>query len=107
MTDWPSLFQRPSPFLGDETAAEWFARIAEHLLNSSQLVVGGKPHRLTEVEAYYNGEGHADPFAHCDPVQVQCGRWYFHRTHGVYRSGSFKGLDLSFGDGSSHGGILL
>ena len=36
-----------------------------------------------------------------------CGRWYFHRTHGGYRGGSFKGVDLTFGDGEARGGILL
>src|SRR5262249_5858643 len=59
------------------------------------------------VEYYYHGPDHPDLFAHRDPVQVYCGRWYFHRSRGVYRSGSFKGLDVSFGDGASHGGVLF
>ncbi len=107
MSNWLTLFQRPDPFLGEETAAEWFLSMTERLLNGSQLLVGGKAHRFTEVEVYYNGEGHADPYAHCDPIQLHCGRWYFHRTNGVYRSGSFKGFDLAFGDGRNYGGILI
>lgn len=107
MSNWVSLLQRPEPFLGDETAVAWFNRIADRLLNGTQLMVGGKAHRFTEIEFYYHGPGHADPFAHRDPIQLQCGRWYFHRTAGVYRSGSFKGMDLSFGDGTAHAGVLI
>jgi hypothetical protein len=107
MSFWPSLLQRPEPFLGDETAAAWFNRIAVHLLNGAHLVVGGTAQRLIEIEFYYFGPDHADPFAHRDPVQVHCGRWYFHRTNGVYRGGSFKGLDLSFGDGTAFAGVLF
>src|ERR1700730_3426370 len=95
---WPSLFQRPEPFLGEETAAAWFPRLADCLLNGSLLVIGNKTPRFTEVEVYYHSPGHADPFSHRDPVTQQCGRWYFHRSSGTYRSGSFKGLDLAFGD---------
>ncbi len=107
MSTWPALFQRPSPFLGEETATDWFHRIAERLLNGTQLMVGGLAHRFTEVEMYYHGEGHADPFAHKDPVQLHCGRWYFHRTSGTYRSGSFKGVDLAFGENGNYAGVLI
>jgi len=41
------------------------------------------------------------------PVQLEDGRWYFHRTRGEYRGGSFKGLDLALGDGASFFGILI
>jgi hypothetical protein len=67
----------------------------------------GTPLRLIEVEAYYHGAGHEDPFAHRDPVQLTAGRWYFHRTGGQYRGGSFKGLDLACGDGTAFGGFLI
>ncbi len=107
MSSWLSLLRRPSPFQGEKTAASWFGRIAERLLNGAELVVGGRPHRLAEVEVYYHGEGFQDPFAHRDPVQVHCGRWYFHRTSGVYRGGSFKGLDLAFGEGKNFAGVLF
>jgi hypothetical protein len=107
LMSWPSLFQRPEPFLGDETAAPWFARLADRLLNGCQLLIGTRAHRLAEVEIYYHGPGHADPFSHREPVTQQCGRWYFHRSSGTYRSGSFKGLDLAFGDRSAFAGILI
>src|SRR5436190_13886567 len=102
MATWRDLLQRPGG--GVE---KWLAAIADRLLNATRLVVAGEPHRLIEVEAYYHSEDHADPFAHRDPVQLESGRWYFHKTRGVYRSGSFKGLDLSFGDGKAFGGFLF
>jgi hypothetical protein len=108
---WPKLLARPADFADGPAADEWFARIAERLLTGCRLVAGGKPHRLVEVEVYYHGPGHQDVFAHRDPVQLHPGRWYFHRTRGQYRGGSFKGLDLSFGgkaDGKlAYGGVLF
>jgi 3-methyladenine DNA glycosylase Mpg len=106
MNDWNSLLKAPSRTT--DTAFEtWFSRIAERLLNHSHLVVAARPHRITEVEAYYHSAAHPDPFAHRHPVQRNPGRWYFHRVGQSYRGGTFKGLDLSFGDANSHGGFLI
>lgn len=93
--------------LTDANAGDWFDRIAKLLLVDLRLLVAGQSHRLVEVEAYYHGPEHADPFAHCDPIQHHCGRWYFHRTRGTYRGGSFKGVDLAFGDAVAFGGFLI
>jgi hypothetical protein len=81
--------------------------LGHRLLNGVRLVAAGEPYRLVEVETYYHSEDHPDPFSHRDPIQLECGRWYFHRTGGIYRSGSFKGLDVTFGDGAAYGGILF
>jgi hypothetical protein len=106
MFDWAALLRRPE--VSDEAGVEsWFGAVAGRLLNGSRLVVGGVPHRFVEVEFYYCGPDHPDPFTHRDPLQLQCGRWYFHRTRGVYRSGSFKGFDVTFGDGTAFGGVLI
>jgi hypothetical protein len=110
--DWPDLLRRPRGFADGPVADRWFARIADALLNKAVLRVAGVPHRLVEVEVYYHGPGHEDVFAHRDPVQLHPGRWYFHRTGGVLRGGSFKGLDLAFGgpvgrDGKAYGGVLF
>jgi hypothetical protein len=107
MSNWPDILQRPPNVPGTDPIEVWFTRMATALLTSARLVVGGEPHRFTEIEFYYHGPDHPDLFAHRDPVQLHCGRWYFHRTGGVYRSGSFKGVDLSFGDGRTHGGVLI
>jgi len=52
-------------------------------------------------------ESHPDPFTHRDPLLRARGRWYFHRTGGTYKGGSFKGIDLTFGDGEAYGGVLI
>ena len=107
MPDWLTLLRKPQepPAPGD--LDDWFARIAERLLNGSRLIVGRQPQRLAEIEFYYWSDTHPDPFTHRDPIQFHIGRWYFHRTHGTYRSGSFKGLDLTFGEGQTSGGVLI
>jgi hypothetical protein len=101
MSDWPSLLRYREPI------EAWFTRIAQRMLNDVRLIVAGQAHRFVEIEFYYWSKTHPDPFAHRDPIQYQIGHWYFHRTHGVHRGGSFKGLDLTFGDGDSSGGVLI
>lgn len=84
-----------------------FRRIAELLLDRAIWHVGGREHRLTEIEFYFAGPGHQDPFTHGDPIQRTMGRWYFHRQGGTYRGGTYKGLDVTFGREDAFGGILL
>jgi hypothetical protein len=84
-----------------------FQQIAELLLDRVIWHVGGREHRLTEVEFYFAGPGHQDPFTHGDPIQRTMGRWYFHRQGGTYRGGTYKGLDVTFGREDAFGGILL
>jgi len=98
---------KPNQTLAAAEFDSWIASIAERLLNRVDLVVNSSPYRFAELEAYYHGPGHLDLFAHCDPLQLEHGRWYFHRSQGAYRGGSFKGLDLTFGDGTAHFGILI
>src|SRR5262245_31781785 len=103
MASWRELLRRPE----DLSIEGWLTALGTRLLAATRLVVAGQPHRLVEVEAYYHSADHPDPFAHCDPIQLESGRWYFHKSHGIYRSGSFKGLDVTFGDGRAHGGVLF
>jgi hypothetical protein len=106
MVSWTSLLRQP-PGDTDHAIAAWFEVIAERLLNHSLLQVAGQFLRIVEIEFYYHGSDHLDPFTHRDSLQQECGRWYFHRQGNGYRGGSFKGLDLTFGAGAAHGGILL
>ena len=107
MSDWLGLLREPEGLGETKPWTEWFDAIAARLLNGSRLHVLGQPHRFTEVEFYYHGGAHPDPFTHRDPVQLECGRWYFHRTRGVYRGGSFNGFDLTFGGPDVYGGVLI
>lgn len=102
-----SLFAPPCGLDVPGAAEDWFAAIAQRLLGTCRLQVAGAPHRLVEIEFYFDSEAHPDPFTHRHPEQARSGRWYFHRIGTSYRGGSFKGLDLTLGDGVAHGGILI
>lgn len=101
------LGRRPAHVVADGHFAPWFAALADRLMNGCDLVVAGTRYRFAELEMYYSGGAHPDPFAHRDPVQLEYGRWYFHRTRGAYRGGSFKGLDLALGNGTDFFGVLI
>ena len=98
---------KPTHVTADEHFEPWLVGIVGQLLNGVEFLVAGNSYRFAELEAYYSGPGHPDLFAHRDPVQLENGRWYFHRTRGEYRGGSFKGLDLAFGDGTAFFGVLI
>jgi hypothetical protein len=106
MKPWSNLFLRPAG-LTTESAELWFAGIADYFLNHARWLIAGTPHRLIDIEFYYRFPDHDDPFAHADPIQAEPCRWYFHKTGNGYRGGSFKGLDLTIGDGEARGGILF
>jgi hypothetical protein len=87
-----------------------FNDIADILLNKSQLVVKDKRFRLCEIEFYYKGKDHEDTYTHCSDDQLEFGRFYFHKfKNGSYKSGTYKGMDLTFGDKKNnlYCGILI
>jgi len=104
---WESLLTPPSGLVDGPHLDQWLTTIAERLLNGCHLLANGHKHRLVEIEMYYHAPVHPDPFAHKDPVQLHLGRWYFHRTRGTYRGGSFKGVDLAFGGDGVFAGALI
>jgi hypothetical protein len=93
--------------LSNENFQKWFNNIAQELLNNYSLVAGDENYRLAEIEFYCFTDEHPDNFTHQNKLQKECGRWYFHRLGTEYKNGSFKGLDLTFGDESMYGGILI
>jgi len=70
-------------------------------------VAGGVSFRLCEIEFYLNGGVHTDFFTHSDQQQLTYGQWYFHKTGPKYRTGNYKGLDITFATGNVYGGILI
>lgn len=97
----------PPADLTDRTAQAWFESVAEILLNRTSWIVGSREFHLAEIEFYYHSPLHLDPFPHRHPLQTQPGRWFFHRVGRGFRGGTRKGLDLTFGNGASFGGILI
>ncbi len=91
-----------------------FINIADTLLNDTELMAGAHTvFYIAEIEVYLTSTSHPDPFTHCHPEQQSIGKWYFHRAgKTLYRGGTFKGLDITFGAESVnnapvHGGILI
>ncbi|WP_157369029.1 DNA-3-methyladenine glycosylase [Zavarzinella formosa] len=86
---------------------EQHLQAARELITETALWAGGRPHRINEVEVYHNSEEHPDPFCHRNELQSTWHRWCFHRQGTNYRGGSFKGLDLTFGQPGSFCGVLI
>jgi 3-methyladenine DNA glycosylase Mpg len=81
--------------------------MAELLLNRCHFMVQSIPHRFTEIEFYFKGGNHVDKFTHGDKMQKEFGVWYFHKFGGEYKSGSYKGMDIAFGNKDAAAGILI
>lgn len=98
----------------EDSYLEQFYIIAEIILNHGKLKIGETFIQITEIEIYYKTPSmhkspHQDPYVHCDKDQLTQGCFYFHRQNGgKYKGGTFKGLDITIGDGKqSFGGILI
>ncbi len=90
----------------------YFHQLAQSTLCSMQLQVDSPIHGLVkldlvELEVYYQSEDHADPFVHGHLDQLTNNCWYFHKQARSYRAGTYKGLDITFGDSSCYGGLLI
>ena len=89
---------------------EGYAKIdafCRSLLHSAQFVVFDHVCRFLELEFYHYSASHPDSYTHRDKIQSKMGKWYFHRSGNSYKSGSFKGLDFTFGGEDAFGGVLI
>lgn len=85
-----------------------FELFATHLLNDCVMYVGTQKYLLEEVEFYYHTDSHKDSYVHQIQDQKTSQQWYFHKYKtGVYKSGTYKGMDLTFGNAKTYGGILI
>jgi len=96
----------PTTLTSREDFCGAFDNISKTLMNNFTMVINSLPHRIAEVEYYFCGDKHMDVFTHQDALQESSGKWYFHRTGKGYKGGSYKGLDITFGQ-KGFGGILI
>ncbi|MDJ0733350.1 MAG: hypothetical protein QNJ47_04560 [Nostocaceae cyanobacterium] len=101
------ILQKPNNLSKIGSTENWFSLIAQELLNNYNLIAKNEKYRLVEIEFYCYAQEHPDVFSHQDKLQQEFGRWYFHRHGGKYKGGSFKGLDLTFGDTTMYCSILI
>lgn len=88
--------------------AAHFTTISNILLNKSSLVVKNERFRLCEIEFYLKNDDHNDLYVHSIPDQKTFEGFYFHQfKNGSYKSGTYKGLDMTFGNVNSYFGILI
>jgi len=94
----------------DTLDSDNFNDIANKILNERVLSVNGKLYRIAEIEFYLHNENHPDTYVHCNQDQLLHKCFYFHKFgNGTYKGGTFKGMDITFGDESSdtYFGILI
>ena len=87
-----------------------FLSQAKDLFHNHGLSIAGEIYEFTELEFYWYAAAHPDPYVHCHPEQQARGKWYFHRpthTSPTYKGGTFKGLDLTWGDSTTYFGVLI
>ena len=76
-----------------------FKDIANIILNNTIFHVKKKQFRISEIEFYFCNKDHEDKYTHCDQDQLNFNTFYFHKfKNGTYKSGTFKGLDITLGD---------
>lgn len=93
---------------GINTLQEKFELFAKYLLNNCVMYIENNKYYLEEIEFYYYSDSHKDSYVHKKQDQKTNQKWYFHQyATGVYKSGTYKGLDLTFGTKNSYGGILI
>ena len=80
------------------------------LLNETCLCVKNNKYRICELELYYHSRDHDDRYTHRSQDQLKNQKFYFHKfKNGTYKMGTYKGLDLTFGneDSGIYCGILI
>lgn len=88
---------------------EKFALLSNNILNNFKLNIDEKIYSIQEIEYYYYCDEHKDSYTHKTKDQMQNCKWYFHKYHnGTYKSGTYKGMDMTFGNEKDmYGGILI
>ncbi len=86
---------------------EWFDQVCQELFYGSIFHVKNDRYQITEAELYLNSKEHPDAFTHGSMDQKKVGLFYFHKRGNSYQEGNIKGIDITFGNESRYGGILL
>jgi hypothetical protein len=80
-----------------------FHNTAETIMNEYILNIKDMEIELTEIEFYYfDCKKHSDTYVHLNKLQKNSNSLYVHQKWGNY-----GGIDLTFGDDNSYGGILI
>jgi len=84
-------------FENQETILQSFDRIADKISKDINIKINNAYYRLVDFEFYTYSEVFPDPHTYKNDLQLQNGKLYLHSS----------GVDITFGDGMNHGGILI
>ena len=84
-------------FDNQQTILQSFDRIAEKISKDIQIKINDTYYRIVDFEFYTYSNTFQDPHTYKHPQQLAAGKFYLHSS----------GVDITFGDGINHGGILL
>lgn len=87
-----------------------FNTLAEYLMNNCHLKIGELEYELMELEFYfYEKNIYEDTNTHCSESQKMSNTWYLHqfKDKKMFKSGNYKGLDITFGNNNTYGGVLI
>jgi hypothetical protein len=71
------------------------------------LITPKATYNLIELEGYCFNNVFKDIFCHKDPRQMINEQFYIHRKGGTLKNGTFKGIDITFGNENSYFGVLI
>ena len=95
-------------YKGTKSLDDKFEIFAKFILSECVLYINKDKYYIEEIEFYYYDDLHKDSYVHQMQDQKTSCEWYHHKYKtGVYKSGTYKGLDLTFGNNSAFGGILI
>ncbi len=84
-------------FENKETILNEFERIADKFSKNIYIKINNSTYRIVDFEFYAYSESFPDPQTHKNNIQLENSKFYLHSS----------GIDITFGDGKSYGGILI
>lgn len=84
-------------YSSQETTLASFDKIADKLSRDIQIKINNSFYRIVDFEFYAYSETIPDPHTYKHDLQLEPNKFYLHGS----------GVDVTFGDGKNHGGILL
>jgi hypothetical protein len=85
-------------------------QIEDHALDIFNYIIKTpiKSYRMSEIEFYIFNDEHKDDYVHKSTDQKTMNKYYFHKySNGSFKSGTWKGLDMCFGNEKTYYGVLI
>ena len=78
-----------------------FESFANIMLNRTELNISNRIYRIAEIELFYRSSLYDDEYVSPHPDRLKYFGHYFHKyKNGAYKEATYKGLELTFGNGT-------